>query len=192
MKINKLTKEQKDMLNAMTSLRRGVALNSLLGMTPAEAHKQAGGTCNNEDHRYKLASEILLNPDVKAFMDSVNSDIGDETKVDASYVRKRLYDMDNLDIMEILAEDCSVRPLSEWPKKWRISISALSIVQLAEGVGDPSKTASIMKTIKWPDKMKGLELIGKLSSVNAFKDTVELDVKGVVFNMNFGDKDNDK
>jgi len=191
MKINKLTKEQKDMLNAMTPLRRGMALNTLLGMKPAEAHKQAGGTCNNEENRHRLASEILTNPSVKAFLESVNEDIADETKVDAAYVLKRLQEMQELDVVDIMAEDGSLKPLSEWPKVWRISISAMDLMEMAQSAGDPEKSAAVIKKIKWPDKTKNLELIGKHKAVNAFKDSVELDVKGVVFNMNFGEENND-
>ena len=177
------------MLNAMTPLRRGMALNTLLGMKPAEAHKQAGGTCNNEDQRYDLGMQILSNPSVKTFLESVNEDIADETKVDSAYVLKRLQDMQELDILDIMDEDGSLKPLSEWPKVWRISISAMDLMEMAQSAGDPEASAAVIKKIKWPDKTKNLELIGKHKAVNAFKETVEVDHKGVVFNMNFGDKD---
>ena len=34
-------------------------------------------------------------------------------------------------------------------------------------------TAALLKKIKWPDKVKNLELLGKHIDVNAFKETVD-------------------
>ena len=66
---------QKTLFEALTSLKKKVALNKIAGMTPSNAHKEAGGTCKNEKNRYKLASEILINPDVVAFIDSMANHI---------------------------------------------------------------------------------------------------------------------
>lgn len=66
---------QKALFNALTPLKQKVALNKIAGMKPADAHREAGGTCKNESNRYKLASEILINPDVVAFIDSMANHI---------------------------------------------------------------------------------------------------------------------
>ena len=60
-------------------------------------------------------------------------------------------------------------PVSLWPKVWRTTLSGLDVVEMsAEG-----NTAALLKKIKWPDKVKNLELIGKHISVQAFKEQVE-------------------
>jgi phage terminase small subunit len=43
-----------------------------------------------------------------------------------------------------------------------------------EGRGDNKELVGILKKIKWPDKVKNLELIGKHVDVNAFKERVEV------------------
>ena len=43
-----------------------------------------------------------------------------------------------------------------------------------EGRGDEKELVGILKKIKWPDKVKNLELIGKHVDVNAFKERLEV------------------
>lgn len=63
-----LTDEQLDAYNAMTKLQRGVALASLSGSEPDEAHRIGGGKCKNEKHRRDLGLQILADPRVKHFL----------------------------------------------------------------------------------------------------------------------------
>lgn len=76
--MSKLTKEQKELFEKLTKLQKGVALATLEGKSPAEAHKLAGGKCNNESQRKDLGCQILLNPSVREFIDSVRSPIEQE------------------------------------------------------------------------------------------------------------------
>ncbi|MDH8195747.1 terminase small subunit, partial [Klebsiella pneumoniae] len=41
---------------------------------------------------------------------------------------------------------------------------------------DETSIETILKKIKWPDKVKNLELIGKHVDVNAFKERMEVNV----------------
>jgi phage terminase small subunit len=66
-----MNEEQEALFDKLTKLQRAMALNDIAGMKPAENHKEAGGTCKNESDRRKLASEILTNHDVVAFLDSI-------------------------------------------------------------------------------------------------------------------------
>jgi hypothetical protein len=68
----KLTKEQQTLFDKLTKLQKGVALNTINGMKPAAAHKAAKGICKQESNRVFLALQILKNPQVKAFLDSIN------------------------------------------------------------------------------------------------------------------------
>ena len=69
-----LTDEQLSMYGALTKLKQGVAINTLSGMTPADAHRNANGVCRNETNRKDLASQILAHPRVKEFIDSFKVD----------------------------------------------------------------------------------------------------------------------
>lgn len=66
-----LNEEQIALFNGLTRLQQNVALNSLSGMGKAEAYVRAGGTAKNDNSIAASVSEILNNPKVKKFMDSV-------------------------------------------------------------------------------------------------------------------------
>jgi hypothetical protein len=69
-----LSDEQVSAFHALTRLQQGVALGSLEGLAPADAHRRANGKCKNESHRPRLASEILTKPDVAKFINSFKVD----------------------------------------------------------------------------------------------------------------------
>jgi len=62
---------QRGLFEKLTPLRQKVALNHITGMKPAEAHRNAGGTCKNESNRRKLGNEILSKQDVRDFISAM-------------------------------------------------------------------------------------------------------------------------
>lgn len=69
-----LTDEQIAAFEKLTKLQRGVALATLRGEKPADAHRIAGGTCKNEANRKDLGNQILANPLVLTFMSLMRTD----------------------------------------------------------------------------------------------------------------------
>ncbi|WP_313112694.1 terminase small subunit [Pseudescherichia sp.] len=96
------------------------------------------------------------------------------SRISADYVLMRLKEIDELDLGDIMDDDLSLKPLSTWPKAWRQFLSGVKVAELFEGKGDEKKIIGVLKSIKWPDKVKNLELIGKHVDVNAFKERVEV------------------
>ncbi|HCN8164528.1 TPA: terminase small subunit [Escherichia coli] len=108
-------------------------------------------------------------------------------RVSADYVLNRLVEIDQMDVLDILNDDGGMKPIAEWPKVWRTSLSAMDIatikttqasLQKDNGEADLSveDVEHILKKVKWPDKVKNLELIGKHVDVNAFKERVDVNV----------------
>ena len=96
----------------------------------------------------------------------------ESTQIGAEYVLKRLKEIDELDVIDILNDDMgSFKPVKEWPKAWRISISGVDIQHL---MSNGEEIDTLVKKIKWPDKTKNLELLGRHVDVQAFKDRVEV------------------
>ncbi|EHJ8929162.1 MULTISPECIES: terminase small subunit [Enterobacteriaceae] len=95
-------------------------------------------------------------------------------RVSADYVLLRLVEIDQMDVMDILNDDMSIKPVSEWPKVWRQYLTGFELADMFEGRGDEKELVGILKKIKWPDKVKNLELIGKHVDVNAFKERLEV------------------
>ncbi len=97
-------------------------------------------------------------------------------RVSADYVLMRLVEIDQMDVIDILNDDMSIKPVSEWPKVWRQYLTGFELVDMFEGRGDEKELVGILKKIKWPDKVKNLELIGKHVDVNAFKERLDVNV----------------
>ncbi|EAZ6860611.1 terminase small subunit [Salmonella enterica subsp. enterica serovar Weltevreden] len=95
-------------------------------------------------------------------------------RVSADYVLLRLVEIDQMDVIDILNDDMSIKPVSEWPKVWRQYLTGFELADMFEGRGDEKELVGILKKIKWPDKVKNLELIGKHVDVNAFKERLEV------------------
>lgn len=121
----------------------------------------------SENTARSQGQRLLTHVDVQELIAKLKAERCDELKTDAAYVLKRLREIDELDIIDILKDDLSgFRPLNEWPKSWRISISGFDMKTIVEGGDQPVE--SLIQKIKWPDKTKNLELIGKHVDVGAF------------------------
>ncbi|MDR5611369.1 MAG: terminase small subunit, partial [Arsenophonus sp.] len=74
-------------------------------------------------------------------------------------------------------ESGDLRPIKDWPKVWRTTLSGFDIAAIRVDGAE-----ALLKKIKWPDKIKNLELLGKHVSVQAFRDQIknEHDVVGTL------------
>lgn len=127
----KMTKEQKALFDKLTKLQRRMALNDIVGMKPAENHKEAGGVCKNEENRAKLASEILNNPDVLAFLDSMKA----AAVSSAVMSRERMLELHTkiADIGNAAIDQMSLEELTEHKAALDIKLKAMN--QLADLAG---------------------------------------------------------
>ena len=98
------------------------------------------------------------------------------TQIDAAYVLRRHAEIDAMDVLDIMGEDWVVKPLSEWPRVWRITLSAFEVAELFEGSGAERKVCGVLKKFKWADKLKNLETLGRHVDVGAYRDTVKVEV----------------
>jgi len=112
------------------------------------------------------AVKLLQNTTIAKAIAEAQAKREERTKIDADYVLKRLVEIDQMDVLDIMDENLNMKPLKEWPKIWRQYINNVESIELSDGEG-------WLKKIKWPDKVKNLELIGKHVSVGAFKDKIE-------------------
>jgi len=116
----------------------------------------------------RMAYELLKKPEIQAFVLQSKAERVEEVKVDANYVLKRLIEIDEMDVADILDDGGDFLPIKKWPKTWRTTLSGLDIAIINSG-----DTETILKKIKWPDKVKNLELLGKHIGVGAFTEKVD-------------------
>jgi len=113
---------------------------------------------------YSTGERLLRNAEVAAAVDKGKRERSERTKVDADYVLRRLHDIDQLDVLDILDNTGNFKPISEWPKVWRQSITGVDIQEIMSG-----DVETVVRKIKWPDKLKTIELLGKHVDVKAFE-----------------------
>lgn len=123
------------------------------------------------------ASRLLTNSKVIARLEELKAERCDRLKVDADYVLHRLTEIDKMDAIDILNDDGSIKPIKDWPKIWRQFISGMDVSEMFTGSGEEKELTGLLKKIKWPDKTKNLELIGKHVDVQAFKERKEVEQK---------------
>lgn len=66
-------------------------------------------------------------------------------RVSADYVLLRLVEIDQMDVMDILNDDMSIKPVSEWPKVWRQYLTGFELADMFEGRGDEKELVGILK-----------------------------------------------
>jgi phage terminase small subunit len=120
-------------------------------------------------------SQLLSLVKVREHIAKIQNKVSLKTEIDATYVRNRLAEIDQLDIIDILEEDGSLKPVKDWPKSWRISISAIEITKLVKIGDDKEGLQAVVGKIKWPDKTRNIELLGKHVDIQAFKENVSID-----------------
>lgn len=119
------------------------------------------------------ANDLLKDPLIAEYLVSLTEARNERLKVDSDFVLQELLSIHEMDLGDILNDDATIKPVSEWPKIWRQMVSAFDLAEMFEGRGDERQLVGILKKIKFPDKVKNLELIGKHVDVQAFKERVE-------------------
>ena len=158
---------------ALTAKQQRFVVEYLVDLNATQAAIRAGYAAKGaKDQAYQLMQRPVIAAAIKEAMEARNQ----RTQVDADYVLNRLTEIDQMDLLDILDDDMSIKPLSKWPKVWRQSLSGFDIAEMFEGVGKERDLVGLMKKIKWPDKIKNLELLGKHVNVNAFREQVAVDV----------------
>lgn len=139
------------------------------GLNGALAARRAGYSARSSA---ATAYRLINDPLCLAYIAKLRKERSERLKVDADYVLQRLYDMDQMDVIDILNDDMSLKPISQWPKVWRQALSGAEIADLFEGQGDARKVMGVLKKIKWIDRLRNLELMGKHVDVGAFAERV--------------------
>lgn len=147
----------------------------LVDLNATQAAIRAGYSAKTAE---SAGSRLLRNVKVQAAIQQAMADRLKRTEIDADYVLNRLVEIDQMDCIDILTETGELKPISEWPKVWRQFISGFEVSELFAGSGDERAVVGMLKKIKWPDKVKNLELIGRHVTVQAFSDKTKMEHSG--------------
>lgn len=145
----------------------------LIDLNGTQAALRAGFS---EKSAGRQACQLLEKTHIAAAIVEAKAQRSIKTSIDATYVLNRLVEIDQMDVLDILDDDGNMKPVRDWPKVWRTTLSGMDINRLKTLGEGENAVESVLQKIKWPDKVKNLELIGKHVDVQAFKD--QLGVSG--------------
>lgn len=154
----------------MTPKQEAFVREYLIDLNATQAAIRAG---YSEATAYSIGQENLNKPEIAAAINEAQADRAERTQINADYVLNRLVEIDNMDVLDIVDDKLNLKPVHQWPRVWRRYLSGFDVAEMFEGRGDDREMTGILKKIKWPDKVKNLELLGKHVGVQAFKDRVE-------------------
>ena len=155
---------------ALTDKQEMFCREYLIDLNATQAAIRAGYSAKTAN---RTASENLSKPDIKLRIAELKAQRNDLIGINAEYVLNRLIEIDQMDVLDILLQNGELKPIKDWPKVWRTTLSGMDVVEMAS-----ADSAALLKKIKWPDKVKNLELLGRHVSVQAFKDNVKNEVTG--------------
>lgn len=151
---------------ALTDKQAAFCREYLIDLNATQAAIRAG---YSEKTAKDIAAENLAKPNIQNRIQQLINSRNERMDVDADYVLKRLVSIDQMDILDILTDKGDLKPVKEWPKVWRTTLNGLDIMAISSA---EETTEALLKKIKWPDKIKNLELLGKHISVMAFKEQI--------------------
>lgn len=154
---------------ALTDKQEMFCREYLIDLNATQAAIRAG---YSEKTANEQGARLLANVSVQIRISELKGQRNDRIDVDADYVLMRLFEIDQMDVLDILLANGELKPIKDWPKVWRTTLSGMDVTEMA---GD---AAGLLKKIKWPDKVKNLELLGKHVTVQAFKDNVKNELVG--------------
>lgn len=154
----------------MTPKHKAFVREYLLDPNATQAAIRAG---YSEKTARQQGQRLLTNVNILAAINAAQAKRAERTQIDADYVLRRIIEIDQMDVLDIMDEKHNLKPISEWPKVWRQYLSGIDVAEMFEGRGDDRAIVGVLKKIKWPDKVRNLELLGKHVGVQAFKDRIE-------------------
>ncbi|RWO21746.1 terminase small subunit [Mesorhizobium sp.] len=148
----------------------------LLDLNATQAAIRAG---YSERTANEQGAQLLKKPEIVAAIDAAKGERSEKTKIDAAWVLIRLTEEAEADIADIFDEDTGdLRPVHEWPEIWRRGLVAgVEIEALFDGRGDERRQIGHAKKVRFSDRIRRIELIGKHIGVKAFE--TQLSVNGL-------------
>lgn len=143
---------------ALTKKQRLFVDEYLIDLNATQAAIRAGYSTRRAA---EIGYQLLQRPEVAQAIQAAMAERSKRTEVEADYVIRRLREIDEMDVLDILEDDGSFRSIRDWPKAWRQFLSGIEIAELFEGRGDDRRIAGVLRKVKWPDKLRNLELLGR-------------------------------
>lgn len=155
-------------MDKLTDKQKRFVSEYLIDLNATQAAIRAGYAAKTAG---SSGQRMLKNVEIQKAITELKKQREEKTEADGIYVINRLHEIAEMDVADILNDDLSFKPVSKWPKIWRQYLSGIDILELMSG-----EEPKIVKKIKWPDKVKNLELLGRHFGV--FNDKMDVTSNG--------------
>lgn len=124
-----------------------------------------------------IANEHLTKPDIRAALARAVEQRCSKARLDAEWVLRRLVEEVDADMADLFHDDGRLKLPQEWPEVWRRGLVASMEVEEREVQGDCDGVTTVrVRKLRFSDRVRRLELIGRHVDVGAFKDRVQHDI----------------
>jgi phage terminase small subunit len=121
-----------------------------------------------------MAQELLADPRVNALLAEKAAARGEKTGITAERILNELFLIGTADIGEAYNADMTLKALKDMPEPIRRAISAIDVDEIMSGSGKDAVKIGETKKVKFWNKEKGLELLGR--HLRLFADVIQHDV----------------
>ncbi len=147
----------------------------LVQMNAAHAARLAGYSTKSAG---RIGHELLQKPHIGKVIAAARKERSKRLRADADWVLERLVEEAKADLLDIFDDNGCFKPLKEWPPIWRQAlVTSLENRELTEEDEDGARVAiGSLVVVKFSDKLRRVEMIGKHIDVSAFRERVTHDV----------------
>jgi phage terminase small subunit len=143
----------------------------------------------SEKTAQQIGSRLLSHVVVQQRLNELKAKRAKRSEITADKILRELACLATVDLAEAYDEMGQLKPLHEIPKRVRKAMSALEVNEMFDGKGDERTVIGLNKRVKFWDKPRALELLGK--HLKMFSDRVEHDVSQRLEDLIMGSQDKD-
>lgn len=107
------------------------------------------------------ACRLMANDGVMARIDELKQERSKRTEITADVILAELLKLATVDLGKAFDSSGTILPINEMPEEVRKAISSIEVNELFDGQGSDKTVIGFMKKIRFWDKPKSLELLGK-------------------------------
>jgi len=156
--------------NHMSGMQARFCIEYLVDCNATKAAIRAGYSTRNAGARGSL---LLQYPHVRDGIQAEMKRRLNRLRMTSDSVLEQLSAEVTADMLDILHDDGSIKPVKEWPKVWRQGlISSIESHEVTDAEGNSSGS---VQRVRFSDRVKRMELIGKHIDIKAWDRTVNVE-----------------
>ncbi len=155
-------------IGALSDLQERFCREYILDLNATQAAIRAGYSPKTAQEQ---SSDLLSRPIVSSRVEALLAARNERTAITADTILQELRKIALSDIGEAFDESGQLKPIKEIPKEIRQAISSVESIEQYEGSGRERKYIGELKKVKFWEKTKALEMLGR--HLKLFTDKVE-------------------